>query len=112
MELFKLFTKKYSKDSQTSQIGGDLGWINPQTYPVKEIGLALPIIKKNECSLPINTSFGFHLLWLEKIRLGGQPNLKDHWSKIEALSLNNKKMIWYESWIKNEKEKFYVEILD
>jgi len=112
LELFKLFTKKYSKDSQTSQIGGDLGWINPQTYPVKEIGLALPIIKKNECSLPINTSFGFHLLWLEKIRLGGQPNLKDHWSKIEALSLNNKKMIWYESWIKNEKEKFYVEILD
>ena len=112
LALFKVFTKKYSKDPQTSQIGGDLGWINPQTYPIKEIGLALPIIKKAECSLPINTSFGFHLLWLEKIRPGGQPNLEDHWAKIEAMSLNNKKMAWYESWIKMEKEKFFISILN
>ena len=106
------YAKKYSKDPQTSQLGGDLGWINPQTYPIKEIGLALPIIKKEECSPPINTSFGFHLLWLEKIKVGGQPNLKDHWPKIEALSLNNKKMIWYEKWIKKEKEKYFIEILN
>ena len=112
LSLFKSFAKKYSKDPQTSQIGGDLGWINPQTYPIKEIGLALPIIKSSECSLPINTSFGFHLLWLEKIRPGGKPNLKDHWPKIEELSLNNKKMNWYENWIKSEKEKFFIKILN
>ena len=111
LKLFKLFTEKYSKDSQTSQIGGDLGWINPETYPIKEIGLALSIIKPRECSLPINTSYGFHLLWLEKIKSGGQPNLIDHWPKIETMSLNNKKMKWYEDWIKKEKEKFYIEIL-
>ena len=112
LALFKEFTKKHSKDPQTSQIGGDLGWINPKTYPIKEIGLALPLIKKGECSLPINTSFGFHLLWLEKIKKGGKPNLEDHWSKIEAMSLNNKKMVWYENWIKKEKEKFFIEILN
>ena len=109
---FKVFTKKYSKDPQTSQIGGDLGWVNPQTYPIKEIGLAVPMINIGECSPPINTSFGFHLLWLEKIRPGGQPNLRDHWSKIEAMALNNKKMVWYENWIKKEKEKFFVEIFN
>ena len=112
LRLFKVFAEKYSKDFQTSQIGGDLGWINPETYPIKEIGLALSIIKPKECSLPINTSYGFHLLWLEKIRLGGRPNLEDHWPKIEVLCLNNKKMVWYENWIKNKKEKFFVEILD
>ena len=112
LDLFKTFSKKYSKDTQTSKLGGDLGWINPQTYPIKEIGLALPIIKKEECSLPINTSFGFHLLWLEKIKPGGKPNLNDHWSKIETLALNNKKMVWYENWIKNEREKFFIEILN
>ena len=109
---FKSFTKKHSKDPQTSQVGGNLGWINPDTYPIKEFGLALPLIKVGECSPPINTSFGFHLLWLEKIRPGGYPSLKDHWPKIEALSLNNKKMIWYENWIKKEKEKFFIEILN
>tara|TARA_B100002051_G_scaffold33807_1_gene26967 strand:- start:537 stop:1808 length:1272 start_codon:yes stop_codon:yes gene_type:complete len=112
LEMFKLFTEKYSKDTQTAQIGGDLGWINPQTYPIKEIGLAIPMIKKEQCSPPINTSFGFHLLWLEKIKKGGKPNLNDHWPKIEAMSLNNKKMIWYENWIKKEKEKFYIDILN
>ena len=110
--LFKAFTKKYSKDPQTSQIGGDLGWINPQTYPIKEFGLALPIIKSEECSPPINTSFGFHLLWLEKIKPGGQPNLKNHWTKIEAMSLNNKKMIWYENWLKKEKNQIFIEVLN
>ena len=112
LDFFKSFTEKYSKDSQTSQIGGDLGWINPNTYPIKEIGQALPIIKSGECSPPINTSFGFHLLWLEKIRPGGKPDLKNHWPKIEAMSLNNKKMKWYENWIKKERQNFFVEVLN
>ena len=112
LELFKTYTKKYSMDPQTSNVGGDLGWINPETYPIKEFGLAVPMIKLGECSLPLNTSFGFHLLWLEKIRPGGKPNLDNHWAKIELMALNNKKMIWYENWIKKEKDKFYVELLD
>ncbi len=110
IDLFRVFSKKYSKDPQTSQIGGDLGWINPQTYPIKEISQALSIIKPAECSPPINTSFGFHLLWLEKIKAGGKPNLKNHWAKIEAMALNNKKTVWYENWIKKERNKFYVEV--
>ncbi len=112
LDLFRSFTKKYSKDPQTSQIGGDLGWINPNTYPIREIGQAIPLIKLEECSPPINTSFGFHLLWLEKIKTGGKPNLKNHWPKIEAMSLNNKKMKWYENWIKKERENFFVEVLN
>ena len=112
LSLFKNFAKKYSKDQQTSQVGGDLGWINPNTYPIKEFGQAISLIKSGECSPPINTSFGFHLLWLEKIRVGGQPNLENHWPKIEELALNNKKMVWYNNWIKKEKNKFYVEILN
>ena len=111
-KFYSAFAKKYSKDPQTYQVGGDLGWINPQTYPIKEINLALPLIKKEECSLPINTSFGFHLLWLEKIKPGGQPSLQGHWPKIESLCLNNKKMVWYEKWIKKQKEKFFIEILN
>ena len=112
LENFKFFTKKYSKDYQTSEIGGDLGWINPKTYPIKEFGQAFPFLKAGECSPPINTSFGFHLLWLEKIKPGGKPSLENHWTKIESLSLNNKKMNWYESWLKEEKRKFYIDIVE
>jgi len=112
LDLFKSIAKKHSKDHQTSEIGGDLGWVVPSTYPIKEIGQAVGLINLKECSPPINTSFGFHLLWLEKIKPGGKPNLESHWPKIEMMALNNKKMIWYESWLKNVKHKFYVKILD
>ena len=107
---FKRFVKKHSKDYQTSSIGGDLGWIIPDQYPIKEIGLALNYINIGECSPPINTSYGFHLLWLEKIKKGGKANLKDHWPKIEMMALNNKKMDWYNSWIKKIKESKYIKI--
>jgi hypothetical protein len=49
---------------------------------------------------------------LEKIKPGGKPSLDSHWPKIEMMALNNKKMIWYESWLKDVKHKFYVKILD
>jgi len=110
VDLFKKYAKKYSKDVQTSGLGGDLGWITPNKYPIKEIGAAISIINKEECSPPINTSYGFHLLWLEKIRTGGRATLENHWPKIEMMALNNKKMVWYDNWIKEMKNKFYVNI--
>ena len=110
IDLFKKYAKKYSKDIQTSGVGGDLGWITPNNYPIKEIGAAVDLIKKGECSPPINTSYGFHLLWLENIKKGGRANLDIHWPKIEMMALNNKKMVWYDKWIKEMKNKFYVNI--
>ena len=110
LEDFKFFTKKYSKDYQTSSIGGDLGWIIPNSYPIKEFGLALGYIKKGECSPPINTSYGFHLLWLERIKEGGKPKIDDHWPKIEMMALNNKKMNWYNSWIEEAKKDKFIKI--
>ena len=108
---FKKYSKKYSKDTQTADIGGDLGWIIPKTYPIQEIGQAVSIIKIGVCSSPVNSSYGFHLLWLEKIKPGGKPNLKNHWAKIETIALNNKKMKWYENWIKNVKDNYYIKII-
>ena len=46
LDKFKKYTKKYSKDSQTSGLGGDLGWIIPNKYPIKEIGQAVGLINK------------------------------------------------------------------
>ena len=109
---FKKYSKKYSKDTQTADIGGDLGWIIPKTSPIQEIGQAVSIIKIGVCSSPVNSSYGFHLLWLEKIKPGGKPNLKNHWAKIETIALNNKKMKWYENWIKNVKDNYYIKIIE
>ena len=107
---FKKAVSLYTADKTTRKIGGDLGWIEPENYLIPEIGQAIKYIELNSCSPPINSSLGFHLLWLEDIKKGGRPNTTDHWVEIESLALNKKKMDWYTNWIKEAREKFYVEI--
>ena len=107
---FKKAVLFHTADKITKKIGGDLGWIEPQNYQVLEIGQAIKYININSCSPPINSPLGFHLLWLEGVKKGGKPNITDHWSEIESLALNKKKMAWYTNWIKEARDKFYIEI--
>ena len=111
LEDFNVAVEKHTFDETTKKIGGDLGWIDPKNYVVPEIGQAIKYIDMGTCSPPINSSLGFHLLWIEGVKTGGRPNLKDHWPDIEAMALNKKKMDWYEDWITSAREKLYVEIL-
>ena len=102
------FVKRYSDDKSSSSSGGSLGWIDPKNYPVQEIGQAIKYVDLSACSTPINSSLGFHLLWVEKIKPGGKPTLKTHWSEIEEMALNYKKMKWYDSWIADARKNFYI----
>jgi peptidyl-prolyl cis-trans isomerase SurA len=107
---FKAFVKKHTSDQSTKEIGGDLGWIDPTNYTVPEVGQAIKYIDISSCSPPINSSVGFHLLWVEGLKKGGRPNLVDHWPDVESMALNKKKMDWYKDWIVTAREKFYIQI--
>ena len=76
LQKFKDLVKKYSSDKTTTDIGGDLGWIDPANYAVPEIGQAIKYIKLGSCSPPINSSIGFHLLWVGGLKKGGRPTFK------------------------------------
>ena len=45
-------------DEKTSKNGGNLGWINPSTYPVPEFGLVLGQIETNVCAGPVRSELG------------------------------------------------------
>ena len=107
---FIALTERHSIDGQTNNKGGDLGWINPNDFAIPEIGQVLQYLELNECSQPVKTSMGYHLLWLEDAKEGGPPNLEKHWSDIEAMALNNKKMMWYQGFIQDARNKFYISI--
>ena len=107
---FKELVKKHSSDKTTADIGGDLGWIDPSSYTVPEIGQAIKYINVGSCSPPINSSIGFHLLWVDGLKKGGRPNLLDHWAEIESMALNKKKMDWYQGWISSARKKFHIQI--
>lgn len=101
---------RYSVDEQTKKNGGDLGWVNPNDFAVPEIGQVLQYLELHQCSQPVKTSLGYHLLWLEDAKEGGYPTLEKHWIDIEAMALNNKKLDWYQNFIKEAREKFYISI--
>lgn len=100
----------YTNDLTTQKIGGDLGWIDPLSYSVPEIGQALKYIDIGVCSPPINSNLGYHLIWIEGVKPGGKANLKDHWVEIENLALNKKKMDYYNKWIDNAKKELFIKV--
>ena len=102
--------KKHSADEDTKKSGGNLGWINPSTYPIPEFGLVLNQIKSGECAGPIRTDLGYHLVWLEALKPGGPADLTKHWTEIETMALNNKQAGWFEVWINKSKKDLYISI--
>tara|TARA_X000000950_G_C13886640_1_gene649125 strand:+ start:1274 stop:2557 length:1284 start_codon:yes stop_codon:yes gene_type:complete len=105
---FILNAKKYSMDEPTKKTGGNLGWIDPNIYPIKEFGLVVNKINLNECSLPIKTDLGYHLLWIESIKKGGKPDINTHWTEIEKLALNSKKEEFFKRWLIKAKDDVYI----
>ncbi|MFH1852100.1 MAG: peptidylprolyl isomerase [Candidatus Neomarinimicrobiota bacterium] len=109
---FARLAKHYSKDDQSRGSGGDLGWVNPQEFPIPEVAQIINYLEMNECSPPVKTNFGYHLFWIEETKVGGRPNLATHWSEIEAMALNYKKMNWYSAWIAKARQNFFVQIAE
>ena len=107
---FKKLVLEKSEDDQTQKIGGDLGWITPNNSPIPEISEVLGLLEVGECSRPVKTSFGYHLLWLEEVRPGGKPSLDLHWTEIEEIALNHKRMMFFKDLVSEARNKFFVNI--
>jgi len=110
LEEFADFAMRYSKDERTSVSGGDLGWVNPQEFAIPELSQVVSYLNKDECSLPVKTSYGYHLLWMEDINEGGYPTLEENWLEIEAMALNKKKMDWYQNFISEARKDYYIAV--
>ncbi len=109
---FIALAKKYSSDDETRALGGDLSWVDPQSFPIPEVAEIIKYMELNQCSLPVKTQYGYHLFWIEDIKQGGKPSLEKHWPEIEAMALNHKKMDWYTRWIERARKNFYVQIMN
>lgn len=111
-EDFVVMAKKYSRDDETSALGGDLGWVNPQDFPIPEVAEVINYLELGQCSPPVKTSFGYHLFWIKDIKTGGRPSLETHWPDLEQIALNNKQMDWYSDWIAEARQNFYIQIMN
>jgi peptidyl-prolyl cis-trans isomerase SurA len=110
LDSFKKLVTKYSDDEPTKKIGGDLGWITPANSPIPAIAEVLGLLEKDECSRPVKSDHGYHLLWVEAIKPGGLPSLETHWVEIEEIALNHKRMKYFQEWVAAARTNFFIDI--
>ena len=107
---FKKLVIKYSDDEPTKKIGGDLGWITPTNSPIPAIAEVLGLLEKDECSRPVKSDLGYHLLWVEAVKPGGRPSLETHWVEIEEIALNHKRMEYFQEWVEAARTNIFIDI--
>jgi len=107
---FKKLVTKYSDDEPTKKIGGDLGWITPTNSPIPAIAEVLGLLEKDECSRPVKSDLGYHLLWVEAVKPGGRPSLETHWVEIEEIALNHKRMEYFQEWVEAARTNIFIDI--
>ena len=100
---------EYSQDPETSQQGGDLGYLALEDIclPFKK---EIPKLEVGQFSRPIRTPFGFHL-----IKLNGQqsPTLiknSAQWNEIKQNLINQKIDKYYQQWLEELRKQAYIEI--
>jgi len=100
--------QEFSDDKTSNSNGGLLGMIDLEYYQVPEIKKVIKDINIKTISSPILTNFGYHLIWVENIKEGGTPDLENNWLDLKEMALNKKKSDWYNNWIQDVKNKFYI----
>ena len=98
----------FSDDKTSNSSGGFLGMIDLEYYQVPELKKEISTIKTKTISSPIETDFGYHLIWVDEIQEGGPPTLETNWLELEEMALNKKKSDWYQAWINKIKSQFYI----
>lgn len=98
----------FSDDKTSNSSGGFLGMIDLEYYQVPELKKEISTIKTKTISNPIETDFGYHLIWVDEIQKGGPPTLETNWLELEEMALNKKKSDWYQTWINKIKSQFYI----
>ena len=71
---FAALAKRFSDDTGSKELGGDLGWDRPSRW-VKEFADAVMYLRPGEISPVVETSYGFHIIKLEKVR-GGERQVR------------------------------------
>ncbi len=69
-EPFEDLARQYSKDGGTAEMGGDLGMILHSQMP-DALGDAIFSMQKGEITGPVRSDFGFHVVRLDDIVVGG-----------------------------------------
>ncbi len=111
-ENFGVLARKYSEDTDTKDIGGDLGRVAmDQLDPAYED--FVKTAKKGDISEPrkltVQNKYGYHIIVVRSITDEHTINLNDDFKRLEQLALQFKLSQKYEQWVENLRKTIYWE---
>lgn len=106
--------KQYSDDKETAPFGGVLGTFYMEQLDKNLLDITSKL-KEGEISFPkrvnvTSTTYGYHIVFLEKRIPQHKPNLEMDYTDLKKLSDEFKKQKLYAEWIKELRTKIYWEI--
>ena len=82
---------EYSIDPGSKETGGDLGWAPPNAF-VPEFSEAMVSLQPGQVSGPVQTQFGWHILYLDDVRDSRAPDLTPEFREQIAERINQQKI--------------------
>jgi len=104
---YDALVQKYSDDTATRDLGGDLGWMPLDALP-SEIVNAVNEMKPGDVRGPILAGLGYHIIKLLDIKKGGKPSFEEISSDIQNILYQRKLDERLKKLIKRLKKKYYV----
>lgn len=107
---FENAAKQYSEDPGSSIKGGDLGFATPDIYD-RAFAREMVSLKEGEISEPIKSSFGWHIIKLNKVKIN---DASDEAYRQKARALIYQRMFAQEAqaWEQELREEAYINVTD
>jgi peptidyl-prolyl cis-trans isomerase SurA len=105
---FAAAAKEYSEDISASE-GGDVGFVEKGKM-VPEFEEAVYSLKEGAISDIVETEYGYHIIKVEEVLVGGTLPLKDVKNKIQFILSNKKQKSAYDEWMGELRNSAFIEI--
>jgi peptidyl-prolyl cis-trans isomerase SurA len=110
---FAEMAKKYSEDTESNLIGGNLGTLDLEQLDKSWAATVAPL-KGGEISKPerltVGNSYGYHIVWVKKRTTAHPMTLEQDYRRLEQLALNNKRARDYQKWMEDLRKDIYWQV--
>lgn len=110
---FSELAKKFSEDTETNLVGGNLGTLDLEQLDKSWRATVAPL-KTGDISKPerltVGTGYGYHIIWVKKRTPPHSMTLEQDYRRLEQIALNNKRTKDLQTWIEELRTKIFWQV--
>jgi peptidyl-prolyl cis-trans isomerase SurA len=107
---FAEVARQYSKDDDSREKGGDLGWF-PRDQLFAEFSGPADSLEAGEISAPIKSDFGYHLLKILEKKGAERLDFAADYDSIEQLTKRYKTQKELQAWLEQARKRYFIQVM-